>query len=624
MSSTSEATSKTSPNPRKIPLAVAHIFPDGSKRDIQVNFCKNPHCGNFGLPASLEKYARRSKSSPGAPGTEYTLGAAGAGFPVLVCKLCGESLPMKSNMGIAEEVCRLTEYIKPTELLVCPNIDCENHRLPVNGNKKAYYAFGTTTQGSKRYKCRSCGNTFSVRQRATLRQRLPQKNLQVFRLLMNKMPMTRICEVADISIQTLYDKIDFIHRQSLVFLAEHERRFLEGFSTPRLYVAVDRQDYVVNWTQRKDKRNITLRALGSADLTSGYVFGMHLNFDSGLDSLAIEADAETAGDYAAQYPFRRYARLWLEGDYAKAVKETADRLSKKLKGGITLGDDIAAAYSEAEARTDVEASELITSASRFPAKGMQVRNEYTLYAHFYWLRQMFKGVEKVRFFLDQESGIRAACLSAFEAEVKAKTCEAFYVRLAKEMTVDEKRKIVAASRVAFDEALAANKGATRAEVEVLMMKAEIERAAAIGKWSDRWATHPFPNSSEPDKAMCWLTNRLWDEKDEAADNEKTQAEFDDHMARLHLKASLHAIDRFFMQIRRRLSLLERPIGTSSKAGRTWYGYSAYKPENIVKLLDIFRVFYNYCLPDKKGETPAMRIGLADRPMEPQDILQFMP
>lgn len=624
MSSTSEASSKTSSNPSKIPLAVEQAFPDGSKRSIQVNFCKNPHCRNFGVPASLEKYARRSKSSPGAPGTEYTLGAAGAGFPVLICKLCGESLPMKSNLGIGEEIYRLADYLTPAELPACPSAACENRLVPVNGNKKAYYAFGKTSQGSKRYKCRSCGKTFSVGQRATLRQRLPQKNLQLFRLLMNKMPMTRICEVAGISIQTLYDKIDFIHRQCVAFVAEHERKLLEGLAISRLYVAVDRQDYVINWTQRKDKRNITLRALGSADLTSGYVFGMHLNFDSGLDSLAIEVDAREAGDYAAQYPFRRYARLWLEGDYAKAVKETATRLSKKLKSGATLGDDIAAAYSEAEARADVEAPELITSTSRFPAKGMQVRNEYTLYAHFYWLHQMFKGVEKVRFYLDQESGIRAACLSAFEAEVKAKKCEAFYVRLAKEMTVDEKRKIVAASRAAFDEALAANPGATRAEVEVLMMKAEIERASAIGKWSDRWATHPFPNSSEPNKAMCWLTSRSWDEKDEAADNEKTHAEFGDHMARLHLKASLHAIDRFFMQIRRRLSLLERPISTSSKAGRTWYGYSAYKPENIVKLLDIFRVFYNYCLSDKKGETPAMRMGLADRPMEPQDILQFLP
>jgi hypothetical protein len=36
-----------------------------------------------------------------------------------------------------------------------------------------------------------------------------------------------------------------------------------------------------------------------------------------------------------------------------------------------------------------------------------------------------------------------------------------------------------------------------------------------------------------------------------------------------------------MQVRRRLSILERPISTASRARRTWYGYSAYHPETIV-------------------------------------------
>ena len=49
----------------------------------------------------------------------------------------------------------------------------------------------------------------------------------------------------------------------------------------------------------------------------------------------------------------------------------------------------------------------------------------------------------------------------------------------------------------------------------------------------------------------------------------------------------HAIDRAFMQTRRRLSYLERPIRTSS-GRRTWYGYSAYDPYRIAQVLDIFR------------------------------------
>lgn len=62
--------------------------------------------------------------------------------------------------------------------------------------------------------------------------------------------------------------------------------------------------------------------------------------------------------------------------------------------------------------------------------------------------------------------------------------------------------------------------------------------------------------SEPDKAMCYLT----DFQDYGAN----------HLAKLYARASLHATDKFFMQLRRRLSLLERPIQTASaRAYMVW-------------------------------------------------------
>ena len=139
---------------------------------------------------------------------------------------------------------------------------------------------------------------------------------------MNKMPFRRICEVADISEGSLYPKIDFIHNQCLGFVADRERKLLEGISIPRLYISVDRQEYVVNWTQRKDKRNTVLSAVGSADNETGYVFGMTLNYDPSLDPAIVEKSAIAAGDYTAKFPFRQFARLWLKGDYSIAVKNS--------------------------------------------------------------------------------------------------------------------------------------------------------------------------------------------------------------------------------------------------------------------------------------------------------------
>ncbi len=28
----------------------------------------------------------------------------------------------------------------------------------------------------------------------------------------------------------------------------------------------------------------------------------------------------------------------------------------------------------------------------------------------------------------------------------------------------------------------------------------------IGNWKDKWLLHPFPNMSEPEKAICYLTD----------------------------------------------------------------------------------------------------------------------
>ena len=64
-----------------------------------------------------------------------------------------------------------------------------------------------------------------------------------------------------------------------------------------------------------------------------------------------------------------------------------------------------------------------------PKDGMQVRGEYTMYGHFFFLRKLLDITDKVRFFLDQDSAFRAACLSAFSERIKEGRCDAFYVRI---------------------------------------------------------------------------------------------------------------------------------------------------------------------------------------------------
>ncbi|GHA18416.1 hypothetical protein UN63_03920 [Oceanisphaera arctica] len=86
------------------------------------------------------------------------------------------------------------------------------------------------------------------------------------------------------------------------------------------------------------------------------------------------------------------------------------------------------------------------------------------------------------------------------------------------------------------------------------------------------------------------------------------------------RASLHPIDNFFQMVRRRLSLLERPMHSESNNGRVWTGKSAYNPAMVDKMLQILRVYYNFCLVGKDKKTPAERLGLARGPVEIRKIL----
>ena len=449
-----------------------------------------------------------------------------------------------------------------------------------------------------------CHKTFSVR-KSTIRQKQPHKNKIVFTLLMNKSPFRRILEVADISASSLYGKIDFLFRQCLAFAADRERQLRDGMPIRRLYLSTDRQDYVVNWTSEHDRRNVVLHAVGTADNTTGYVFAMHLNYDPSLAAQAVERDAEALADAAKQPPFRRYARVWLETDYQSAALRQAGR--RIAKAG-TLKEDIAASYDATVLREDVEVADTPNAATRLPARGMQVHAEYTLYGHCFFLKELFAGVEKLRLFLDQDSGMRAAFLSAFQPEIAARRADAFYVRIQRELTINEKRAAVAASRSTLEAARRECPGLDDSALELLLAKAQLAHMTAFGQWQDKWLIHPFPNMSEPQMATCYLTD--YKDYDE------------DHLAHLYLKASLHAIDTFFMQVRRRLSILERSIATASSARRVWYGYSAYNPEVVLKLLAIFRVFYNYCLARKDRTTPAMRLGLAQGKVTLEDIIYF--
>ena len=69
---------------------------------IQINFCKNPNCANFGVAALQRDH--KPPFSPAVQTDNYRITAGGAGYPLLRCLLCKELPPVKSNIAVREEL----------------------------------------------------------------------------------------------------------------------------------------------------------------------------------------------------------------------------------------------------------------------------------------------------------------------------------------------------------------------------------------------------------------------------------------------------------------------------------------------------------------------------------------
>ena len=207
------------------------------------------------------------------------------------------------------------------------------------------------------------------------------------------------------------------------------------------------------------------------------------------------------------------------------------------------------------------------------------------------LKQLLKHAPRVCFYMDQDAGMQNACMTAFNDEILAYDCDAFFVRIKKGMTKPERIIALANANRELND-FSAQCPYTGYQLKLEFIKQRMQEMVTIR--GNKWLQYPIPNAAEPEKMVSFLT-----------DIQNYDA---DHKAKLYLWASLHAIDRFFMQVRRRIYLLERPIQTSGSGRRTWFGYSPYNPVYIHKLLTIFRVFYQAVekLPRMSDFSPASK------------------
>lgn len=85
----------------------------------------------------------------------------------------------------------------------------------------------------------------------------------------------------------------------------------------------------------------------------------------------------------------------------------------------------------------------------------------------------------------------------------------------------------------------------------------------------------------------------------------------------------NATNSFIQQIRRSLSILERPLMTARGDGKS-YIYANFNPRYAQYALTILRTYYNFCKPYKSADgkklTPAQRLGITDKVFDLKDII----
>lgn len=235
------------------------------------------------------------------------------------CKSCGETIPLKSNAGIAETMEILSWH---PDRHCCPNEACEYHLVDMRAQPRFYYRHGKSAEGRPRWRCRAYGATFVVRarHRAPRATEYPYRTEQITRALLNSMPVNRVMEVFGVGAQTVYDVIERAYTASLIFSAARDSALAPADDKHRTrYLSTDRQAYSTNWRQRHDKRNTILRAVMSTDIESGYVFPVHLNYDPRAVVLDINRIAATLGDSEQPGIWRRFPHYWLLNDYGEGL-----------------------------------------------------------------------------------------------------------------------------------------------------------------------------------------------------------------------------------------------------------------------------------------------------------------
>lgn len=587
---------------------------NGQTYQIQYNHCSNPYCKWHGLPQ--ERFATKGKPS------RYKLSGTGTVktihcnpdpiHPTRSATLDCHTVTL-SNWSIAQEIERLVQVNTVQdreEEYVFHKEGCISEEFTPFNEPKAFYKQGKSSTGTQRWQCKICKKKTTLlptrKQSVTYNQKRSDIHLWFAKLLLSRVPITRACELLEIGRGTYYDKLEFVYRRCLEFLERHETKPLQKLKFKEMWLNTDKMTYYLNNVRKKgmggkqyddvDESNFPTHVVISADVLSRYVLRSDVAYDWEINLGDIALDTFLRKEDHLNEFAKKNARFPKYSHYPQPPSandtQTKSEYYKELAQVERRGKYI---------------------------DGLHVNSTYTTIAHLWLIKQLVNASEW-RFVTDQDNSLITSINRVFAKEIRLSNGHHFLCQTDKTKTRKQAREEFIQARVDL-----INWGTSRGygtnslrklaflQLEELFQRHHFHKevVTSLGRYyeyADNPIEHPLATIDRGLRSVDCTTNlSSLEPKD---------------IANLILNVNDNATNTFIQHIRRRLSILERPLTTARGDGKS-YIYSNFNPKYAQMALTILRTYYNFCFPYKTKKevgTPAQRLGLTDKQFSLKDII----
>lgn len=591
---------------------------DETMYSFQYNHCINPYCHWFGEPQ------KRYEGIKGKP-SRYKMVGHGKGIkPSIKCNLDPEEIGMVqscsvtpiSNLAVSEEIKRLAtnnavKDIEPEYVFHREDSICEE-TTPFS-QPKEFYRRGKSSSNSQKWQCKMCRKITNVLPTRAEKYSYNQKKNVILpsfaKMLVNRMPVSRMCEVLEISPKTYYHKLELLYRRCLEFLEHHEDKPMKKLSLNSVWLNTDKLIYNLN--------NVRKRGHGG------------LRYDNTEDKL-MQTHIVVSGDVDTNYAFRTDVAYDWEMTMDKLTEDTLlykeDHLSDFSRKNAHLRFSYAP---QPPSKNDTQSEDdWLNERAKIMKRGQYIDgfhtvSSYTVLAHL-WLIKQKLNTDKWRFVSDKDDTIMNGFYRVFNEEIKSGKAHHFLCKTDRSKDLQdayqeyvqgiEELKNWGLVNGLSDKSI---RKIARNKLVSELSSHHFHKVLTDGirnykVWAQNPIEHPIPTNDKGFYEVDCTTDLS------ACGNE--------HIANMILKVSDRPTNTFMQLIRRRLSILERPLVTARGDGKS-YIYANFNPKYAQMAVTILRTYYNFCVAMKvKGKknklTPAQQLGLTTKQFSLKDIIYF--